>query len=118
MYLRLTRTHAAACHDQVIAQYRRHPAAMSGDTLNMLRMALFVLHEQRSYLTEHPGALEAYRRDSLSGSATTASSYRRCAGPSRLRAADPGRQFLSMATRARTRWRAAGAAQPRRSGVT
>ena len=61
MYLRLTRTHAAACHDQVIAQYRRHPAAMSGDTLNMLRMALFVLHEQRSYLTEHPGALEAYQ---------------------------------------------------------
>ena len=34
---------------------------LSGDTLNMLRMALFVLHEQRSYLTEHPGALEAYQ---------------------------------------------------------
>jgi hypothetical protein len=61
MYLRLTRTKAAACHDQVIAQYRRHPAAMSRDTLNMLRMALFVLHEQRSHLTEHPGALEAYQ---------------------------------------------------------
>ena len=61
MYLRLTRTHAAACHDRVIAQYRRHPAAMSGDTLNMLRMALFVLHEERSYVAEHPGALEAYQ---------------------------------------------------------
>jgi glycosyltransferase involved in cell wall biosynthesis len=61
MYLRVTRTHPVACHDQVIAQYRRHPAAMSRDTLNMLRMALFVLHEQRSYLTEHPGALEAYQ---------------------------------------------------------
>lgn len=61
MYLRLTRTHAAACHNQVIAQYRRHPAAMSGDTLNMLRMALFVLHEQRSYVMEHPGRFEAYQ---------------------------------------------------------
>ncbi len=61
MYLRVTRTHPVACHDEVIAQYRRHPAAMSGDTLNMLRMALFVLHEQRSYLPEHPAALEAYQ---------------------------------------------------------
>jgi glycosyltransferase involved in cell wall biosynthesis len=61
MYLRVTRTHPVACHDQVVAQYRRHPAAMSGDTLNMLRMALFVLREQRSYLTGHPGALEAYQ---------------------------------------------------------
>jgi hypothetical protein len=60
MYLRVTRTHPVACHDQVIAQYRRHPAAMSRDTLNMLRMALFVLHEQGPYLGEHPGAIEAY----------------------------------------------------------
>jgi glycosyltransferase involved in cell wall biosynthesis len=60
LYLRMTRTHPVACHDQVIAQYRRHPAAMSCDTLNMLRMALFVLHEQRPYLAEHPGAIEAY----------------------------------------------------------
>jgi hypothetical protein len=28
--------------------------------LNMLRMALFVLREQRPYLAEHPGATEAY----------------------------------------------------------
>ena len=61
MYLRVTRTHPVACHDQVVAQYRRHPAAMSRDTLNMLRMALFVLHEQRSYLAEQPGAFEAYQ---------------------------------------------------------
>ena len=33
---------------------------MSCDMLNMLRMALFVLHEQRPYLAEHPGAIEAY----------------------------------------------------------
>lgn len=60
LYLRVTRTHPVACHDQVSAQYRRHPAAMSCDTLNMLRMALFVLREQRPHLAEHPGATEAY----------------------------------------------------------
>jgi glycosyltransferase involved in cell wall biosynthesis len=60
LYLRVTRTHPIACHDQVVAQYRRHPAAMSCDMLNMLRMALFVLREQRPYLAAHRGATEAY----------------------------------------------------------
>jgi glycosyltransferase involved in cell wall biosynthesis len=60
LYLRVTRTHPVAGHDEVVAQYRRHSAAMSRDMLNMLRMALFVLHEQRPYLAEHPGATEAY----------------------------------------------------------
>ena len=60
LYLRVTRTHPVACHDRVVAQYRRHPAAMSRDMLNMLRMALFVLHEQRPYLAGHAGATEAY----------------------------------------------------------
>ena len=60
LYLRVTRTHPVACHDRVVAQYRRHPAAMSRDMLNMLRMALFVLREQRPYLAELPGATEAY----------------------------------------------------------
>jgi glycosyltransferase involved in cell wall biosynthesis len=60
LYLRVTRTHPVACHDEVVAQYRRHSAAMSRDTLNMLRMALFVLREQRPYLAGHPGATEAY----------------------------------------------------------
>ncbi len=59
-YLRVTRMHPVAGHDRVVAQYRRHPAAMSCDMLNMLRMALFVLREQRPYLAEHPGATEAY----------------------------------------------------------
>ena len=61
LYLRVTRAHPVAGHDQVVAQYRRHPAAMSRDTLNMLRLALFVLHEQRPYLARHPGAFEAYQ---------------------------------------------------------
>ena len=74
MYLRVTRTHPVGGHDKVVAQYRRHSAAMSRDMLNMLRMALFVLHEQRPYLAEHPGAIEAYGPGSPSGSATTASS--------------------------------------------
>jgi glycosyltransferase involved in cell wall biosynthesis len=61
MYLRVTRSYPVACHDRVVAQYRRHPAAMSRDTLNMLRMALFVLRGQRPFLEERPGALEAYQ---------------------------------------------------------
>jgi glycosyltransferase involved in cell wall biosynthesis len=60
LYLRVTRTQPVAGHDQVVAQYRRHPAAMSCDTLNMLRMALFVLHRQRPYFASRPGAIEAY----------------------------------------------------------
>jgi glycosyltransferase involved in cell wall biosynthesis len=60
LYLRVTRTHPVAGHDAVVAQYRRHSAAMSRDMLNMLRMALFVLHEQRPYLAERPCATEAY----------------------------------------------------------
>ena len=60
LYLRVARTYPVAGHDKVVAQYRRHSAAMSCDMLNMLRMALFVLHEQRPYLAEHPGAIEAY----------------------------------------------------------
>jgi glycosyltransferase involved in cell wall biosynthesis len=61
LYLRVTRAYPVAGHDQVVAQYRRHPAAMSRDTLNMLRLALFVLHEQRPHLARHPGAFEAYQ---------------------------------------------------------
>jgi glycosyltransferase involved in cell wall biosynthesis len=60
LYLRVTRMHPIASHDEVVAQYRRHPGAMSCDMLNMLRMALFVLREQRPYLDEHPGAIDAY----------------------------------------------------------
>ena len=61
LYLRVTRIHPIGGHDEVVAQYRKHPAAMSRNTLNMLRMAIFVLHQQRPYLGEHPGATEAYR---------------------------------------------------------
>jgi glycosyltransferase involved in cell wall biosynthesis len=61
LYLRVTRTHPVGGHDNVVAQYRRHPAAMSRNTLNMMRMAILVLHEQRPYLGEHPGATAAYR---------------------------------------------------------
>jgi glycosyltransferase involved in cell wall biosynthesis len=60
LYMRVTRSHPVASHDEVVAQYRRHSAAMSRDMLNMLRMSLFVLREQRPYLAEHPGATEAY----------------------------------------------------------
>lgn len=61
LYLRVTRMHPVASHDEVVAQYRRHPAAMSRDALNMLRMALFVLREQRPFLAERPGATEAFQ---------------------------------------------------------
>jgi hypothetical protein len=61
LYLRVTRRHPIAGHGEVVAQYRRHQAAMSRNTLNMLRMALFVLDQQRPHLAQHPGAMEAYR---------------------------------------------------------
>ena len=92
---------------------------MSGDTLNMLRMALFVLHEQRSYLTEHPGALEAYEAGLTFWKRHYGQQLIRDV-PGHLAAGrlHPGRQLLPVAARARGRWRAAGAARPRRSGVT
>jgi glycosyltransferase involved in cell wall biosynthesis len=60
LYMRVTRSHPVASHDEVVAQYRRHSAAMSRDMLNMLRMSLFVLREQHPYLAGHPDATEAY----------------------------------------------------------
>jgi glycosyltransferase involved in cell wall biosynthesis len=60
LYLRVTRRHPIASHDHVVAQYRQHAAAMSRDMVNMLRMALFVLRQQRPHLAGHPGATEAY----------------------------------------------------------
>ena len=60
LYLRVTRTHPVACHDRSSPSTGGIRRRCPGDTLNMLRMALFVLHEQRPYLAEHPGATEAY----------------------------------------------------------
>ena len=104
LYLRVTRTHPVACHDRVVAQYRRHPAAMSRDMLNMLRMALFVLREQRPYLAEHPGATEAYEEglDILEAPLRQAADSKR-AEPSRGRAVAQGRQRLPLAGGARGR---------------
>jgi GT2 family glycosyltransferase len=51
MYLRITRKYPVACHDAVIAQYRRHRGGMSGRTLRMLSTALRVLDRQRGHLS-------------------------------------------------------------------
>jgi hypothetical protein len=60
LYLRVTREHPVACHDKVVAHYRRRPDAMSRRTLAMLGNALCVLHGQRPYLNGGDGAGEAY----------------------------------------------------------
>ena len=81
------------------------------DTLNMLRMALFVLHEQRPYLAEHPGATRGLRgRTRLLEAPLRQAVDAKCAEPSRSGAAAPGRQCLPVAARARGRWRTACAA--------
>jgi glycosyltransferase involved in cell wall biosynthesis len=54
LYLRLTRTHSAFDHGQVVAAYRRHDANMSGNAARMLRDTLAVVERNRP----EPGPLE------------------------------------------------------------
>ena len=102
---------------------RAVPAAsgrdVARDTLTMLRMALFVLHEQRPYLAEHPGAIDAYEAGLVFWKRHYGKQPIRSV-PSHL-AAGPLRQAGAPAhgrSRSRGRWRAAGTARARRSGVT
>jgi glycosyltransferase involved in cell wall biosynthesis len=61
LYLRVTRRYPVACHEAVVAQYRRHAGGMSRRSIAMLRSALGVLHEQRPHLAGREGASAAYR---------------------------------------------------------
>lgn len=61
LYLRITRQHKIAYHDQVIAEYRRHETNMSCNSLLMLETALSVLRSQNPYLEANRNYRSAYR---------------------------------------------------------
>lgn len=50
LYLRITRRHAVARHDRLVAEYRRHDASMSVRAGRMLGTALDVLSAQRPFI--------------------------------------------------------------------
>ena len=61
MYLRVARGHAVHSHGRVIAEYRRHDAAMSMDPARMLTGALDAFAGQSQYLAGRPDYLRAQR---------------------------------------------------------
>jgi glycosyltransferase involved in cell wall biosynthesis len=61
LYLRLARRHPIAAHDDVVADYRHHAAAMSRNAGVMLRTTLAVHRRQRQYARRQPRHLHAYR---------------------------------------------------------
>jgi glycosyltransferase involved in cell wall biosynthesis/SAM-dependent methyltransferase len=61
LYLRLARRLAVCDHDEVVAEYRRHGAAMTDEPVRMLQTALEVLDRQRAYTAGQP-MLECARR--------------------------------------------------------
>jgi glycosyltransferase involved in cell wall biosynthesis len=61
LYLHIARHHPVHDHGQVVAQYNRHDANMSGDASRMLRETLAVLRAQRPFLEGDVASLEAYR---------------------------------------------------------
>jgi len=50
LYLRISRNHPVAWHDEVVADYRKHGQNMSDDARLMLREVCIVLRRQRPYL--------------------------------------------------------------------
>jgi glycosyltransferase involved in cell wall biosynthesis len=59
MYLRIARAHPVYSHDRVVAEYRRHDAAMSMDPTRMLNGALGAFAGQRSFIEGKPDYLKA-----------------------------------------------------------
>lgn len=60
VFLRLARRHPVVQHRAVVAEYRRHGAAMSRDSPRMLGAALEVLKAQERWVDERPRWREAY----------------------------------------------------------
>ncbi len=60
LYLRLARKYPLFSYDEVVAEYRRHDANMSGDNAHMLRVCLEVMREQRPRVLENKDWEEAY----------------------------------------------------------
>ncbi len=50
LYLRVARDFPIECHDEMVAEYRKHGGNMSRDTERMLRTSVTVLRRQRSYI--------------------------------------------------------------------
>lgn len=61
VFLRLARLHPVLQHGAVVAEYRRHGAAMSRDAPRMLGAALEVLKAQERWVDERPQWRQAYR---------------------------------------------------------
>jgi glycosyltransferase involved in cell wall biosynthesis len=65
LYLRITRQFEIATHAARVAEYRRHPANMSGDPALMLRTTLTVLRRQRRYARRSLRDRSAYKEGLL-----------------------------------------------------
>ncbi len=61
LYLRIARRFPICDHDDVVAEYRRHGAALTDDPLLMLRCALRVLKAQKPFIAGNPLYVEAWR---------------------------------------------------------
>src|SRR4029079_13983740 len=59
MYLRIARGHPVLSHDRVVAEYRRHDAAMSMNPTRMLNGALGAFAGQRSFIEGKSDYLKA-----------------------------------------------------------
>ena len=62
LYLRITRRHRIACHDQVVAEYRQHDSSTSRDSMLMIRSTLSVLYAQRDAVKGDPRARRVLRQ--------------------------------------------------------
>lgn len=61
MYLRIARGHVVHSHDRVVAEYRRHAAAMSMEPARMLRGALGAFAGQWNHIADRPDYVRAQR---------------------------------------------------------
>jgi hypothetical protein len=61
MYLRIARGHVVHSHGRVIAEYRRHDAAMSMDPARMLNGALDAFAGQSHFIADKPDYMRAQR---------------------------------------------------------
>jgi glycosyltransferase involved in cell wall biosynthesis len=62
LYLRIARNHRVFCHDQVIAEYRKHDTSTSRKPMLMMRSALNVMKGQRGAVKGDPRAEQALRQ--------------------------------------------------------
>ena len=61
IYLKMAKQHRIACHDVLVAEYRRHGANMSNDNARMLAATLNVLRRQEADARSRPEYWRAYR---------------------------------------------------------